>query len=59
MLLTFDEDVKALAAFVQSRFPARRLVGLATALSAVAPAFWGAPRKRRRGALGASAGLQG
>lgn len=41
MDLVFDEDVKAVAEFMQERLSANRLVSVANGLAAIAPLLWG------------------
>ena len=42
MDLIIDEDVKAVAEFMQRNLPTAKLVPVAEALVMLAPAFWGA-----------------
>ncbi len=41
MEIIIDPDVKAVAEFMQARIEARKLVGVAEGLRAVAPLLWG------------------
>jgi len=41
MELVIDDDVRAVAEFMQSRIPAARLVGVAAGVHAFAPLLWG------------------
>jgi hypothetical protein len=41
MEIVIDPDVKAVAEFMQSRIEARKLVGVAESLRAIAPILWG------------------
>jgi hypothetical protein len=41
MILEMDEDLKTIAEFMQSDIPAEKLVGVAAAMSALAPSLWG------------------
>ena len=41
MLIEIDPDVKAVAEFMQSKIEARKLVGVAESLRAIAPIIWG------------------
>lgn len=41
MEVVIDPDVKATAEFMQSRIEARKLVGVAESLRAIAPILWG------------------
>lgn len=41
MELEIDEDVKAVAEFMQTNIAASRLTGVASSLSALAPVLWG------------------
>jgi hypothetical protein len=42
MHVIIDQDVLAVAEFLQERIPQRRLVEVAAALAAMAPTLWGA-----------------
>jgi len=39
--LKIDEDLKAVAEFMQKNIPASRLVGIANGLAGIAPILWG------------------
>lgn len=41
MTVRVDTDLEALAEFMQSKFPAARLVSLAESIAALAPSLWG------------------
>ncbi len=41
MILEMDEHLKSVAEFMQSNIPAEKLVGVADAISALAPSIWG------------------
>jgi hypothetical protein len=41
MKFEVDQDVQAVAEFMQRSIPAARLVGVAAALNALAPLLWG------------------
>ena len=41
MKIEIDPDVKAVAEFMQSKIEARKLVGVAESLRAIAPIIWG------------------
>lgn len=41
MELVIDQDVKAVAEFMQGNLPAAKLVSVVNALASIAPALWG------------------
>ena len=41
MILEMDEHLKSVVEFMQSTIPAEKIVGVANAISALAPSFWG------------------